>query len=567
MKHVSTTHVAATATLQDVMDRIAANSGLAASRRRDLRSAIISFGKLADKPPGSIQLDLGGLRSILDDSDGSKTHTSAKRRANLRSDLTTAIDASGLHPMLKTGALALDASWKALLDPIPDRRIQNGLSRFARWCSLNGVPPGAVDEAVIRRFADDLGARTLTRNVEHQRPAVVAAWNRLSALKPDLPAISTPASATVLKRVPWKNFPATLLQDLQRYMTWCTVPDPLDDNARATRLAPATVRLRRDQVHSAVTAAVAAGIPSEKLSMLADLVEVETFKVILRKLYKDDGNVLTPYTHGVAGTLIATAKEWVEAPPEHVEALKKLRRKLGTLPTGLTDKNKSFLRRLDDTQLFNSLINLPDELWRRARRGLASSKRPFIDLQTALAIDILLTVPLRMKNLASLSFQHHLHWPNGRGKAAMVVIDGRETKNRAPIEFEIPTQLAERLWIYRTEIAPAITGKRPDSVFVATTGKPRKQGAITVAIEKAVYKNLGIRLTPHQFRHFAAKIVLDANPGAHELVRQLLVHKNLKTTTNYYAGIDTLRAGRAHVDLAMRLKKNFSTSTRKCQRG
>jgi integrase len=48
-----------------------------------------------------------------------------------------------------------------------------------------------------------------------------------------------------------------------------------------------------------------------------------------------------------------------------------------------------------------------------------------------------------------------------------------------------------------------------------------------------------LKLTPHQFRHLAAKIVLDANAGAYELVRQLLGHKNLKTTTNFYAGIDT----------------------------
>ena len=65
-----------------------------------------------------------------------------------------------------------------------------------------------------------------------------------------------------------------------------------------------------------------------------------------------------------------------------------------------------------------------------------------------------------------------------------------------------------------------------------------------------------MKLTPHQFRHLAAKIVLDANPGAYELVRQLLGHKNLKTTTNFYAGIDTRRAGRAHADLIMKIRES-----------
>jgi integrase len=557
MKHVSTYNNVGAATLQDIIDRIASNPDIADTRKRDLRCAVISFGKLADKPLASIPLDLGELRRVLDDTSDASALVSAKRRANRRSDLAAAIDASGLHPMLKTGSLELNRAWKALLDPINDPRIRNGLSRFARWCSLNSISPEAVNETIVDRFVQDLEARTLIRNVDDQRGALVAAWNRLVALKPGLLAIATPACAKALKRVPWEHLPTTFFPDLQEFLAWCTVPDPLDDNARATRLAPTTVRLRRDQVHSAVTAAVAAGVDPEILRSLADLTELGIFKTVMRKLYEDDGSVLTPYTHGVAGTLIAIAKEWAGASVDEIAALKKLRRKLGTLPSGLTDKNKSFLRRFDDTQLFNSLINLPDKLWRGARRGLATSKRPFIDIQTSLAIDILLAIPLRMKNLASLNFRDHLHWPNGRGKPAMLIIEGIETKNGSPIEFEIPTQLADRLWTFRNEITPAVTGKRPDVLFVTTTGKPRTQGAVTVAIEKAVHKNIGVRLTPHQFRHFAAKVILDANPGAHELVRQLLVHKNLKTTTNYYAGIDTLRAGRAHAELVMRLKSEI----------
>jgi integrase len=53
-----------------------------------------------------------------------------------------------------------------------------------------------------------------------------------------------------------------------------------------------------------------------------------------------------------------------------------------------------------------------------------------------------------------------------------------------------------------------------------------------------------VKQTPHQFRHLAAKMILDEHPGAHELVRQM-GHKNAKTATNFYAGIDTRRAGRA----------------------
>src|SRR5260370_40410693 len=41
--------------------------------------------------------------------------------------------------------------------------------------------------------------------------------------------------------------------------------------------------------------------------------------------------------------------------------------------------------------------------------------------------------------------------------------------------------------------------------------------------------------------------------GAYEVVRQFLGHKTLKTTTRFYAGPDTRRAGRAHAELIRRL--------------
>jgi integrase len=214
------------------------------------------------------------------------------------------------------------------------------------------------------------------------------------------------------------------------------------------------------------------------------------------------------------------------------------------------------LRKFDDPRLLDALLQLPDKLWRAARQRLTTSRWPFIDLQTALAIDILLHVPMRMQNLASLTFDTHLHWPQGRRKPALITIRGDETKNDAPLEFEIPTVLAERLQVYRNEIAPGVTGERPDAAFVTFTGKPRTQGALKVAIEKTILRHLGLKMTCHQFRHLAAKLILDENPGAFELVRQLLGHKNLKTTVNSYAGLNTRRAGRPHAELLTKLRES-----------
>jgi integrase len=278
------------------------------------------------------------------------------------------------------------------------------------------------------------------------------------------------------------------------------------------------------------------------------------FKSILRYLWEKDGKKLRAYTHGIAGSLIAIAIEWVRVPDDVLQSLKKMRRKLGAVPFGLTEKNKRLLREFNDPRLLTDLLKLPDRVWRQARRQQTNLSRAFVEMQSALAIDLLLRAPMRMKNLSELTFDRHLYWPQGAGKPALLMISAEETKNKIPLEFEIPSELGDRLLIYRSEIVPRVTGKRPSAVFVTNKGKPRVQPSIALAITKTVRRNLGIKLTPHQFRHLAAKITLDANPGAFELVRELMGHKNMQTTTNFYAGIDTRRAGRAHSKLIDRLK-------------
>jgi integrase len=203
------------------------------------------------------------------------------------------------------------------------------------------------------------------------------------------------------------------------------------------------------------------------------------------------------------------------------------------------------------------LLNLPDKLWRQLTRDLKTSRRGFVELQSGLAIEIELVAPLRMHNLSALVFDEHIQWPNGFDKSAWLVIAAEETKNRIPLEFELPQTLSERLATYRNQIAPRVTGVRPNHLFVAWNGKPRTQATVALAIEKTVLKYVGVRLTPHQFRHLAAKIILDQNPGAYELVRQLMGHKNIQTTIKFYAGIDTGRAGRPHIELVSKLKKDL----------
>ncbi|MCG3773625.1 MAG: hypothetical protein JW395_0434 [Nitrospira sp.] len=54
---------------------------------------------------------------------------------------------------------------------------------------------------------------------------------------------------------------------------------------------------------------------------------------------------------------------------------------------------------------------------------------------------------------------------------------------------------------------------------------------------------------PHLFRHAAAKIFLDARPGEYEVMRQVLRHKSINTTTNFYSGAEAQSASRHFVNV------------------
>jgi integrase len=403
-------------------------------------------------------------------------------------------------------------------------------------------------------------ASTLMRNVRYLHRYIAKRWNWLVAAHPNLKLkrVTFEGSGRNLKRAAWQRLPVSFREDTQRYLDWVSMPDPLAEEARARALRPQTLRLQREHIHSAADAAIAAGVPSESLTSLACLVEPAAFRTILRQRWQNDGRKLSAYTHGIAVTLIAVAAEWCKLSAAAIAVLKDLRKRLGSLPSGLTEKNQALVRIFDDPRLVAELVQLPNRLWHAARRQRPVSRQAFVDLQTALAIDILLHVPMRMQNLSALKFGTHLHWPQGQHKPALITIGRHETKNNVRLEFELATTVADRLRIYRNEIVPAVIGKKTDALFNTETGKPRTQATVATAIQKTIFRHLGVKITPHQFRHLSAKLTLDENPAAYELVRQLLGHTSQKTTTAFYAGLDTRRAGRAHAELLMEIRESGS---------
>src|SRR5262245_24849395 len=215
---------------------------------------------------------------------------------------------------------------------------------------------------------------------------------------------------------------------------------------------------------------------------------------------------------------------------------------------GLTDKNKGFLRQFDDPAVLQRLHDLPDRLWAEVRRQ-PPHFRTLAKAQAALALSILCYIPLRLQNLVPLTFDVHLFVRAQANAISSLEISAPEVKNKTDMAFDIPRRTAKMLIEYRDRIVPKIIGRRSDRLFVNADGSPKSQSTVAWLIKTYARRRAGIVLTSHQFRHLSAKVLLDAEPGSFETVRQLLGHKSLKTTVGAYAGIDSRRAARHHQHL------------------
>jgi len=535
-------------TLADVLDALEdASPDLSPVRIRDLRSAIARFCTLIGEAPGRIALDLAQLRARLNAINPVAAGISPKSFANIRSDLFAAIKASGLKPISPVRQ-SLTEPWLALRARLRTERHRIGLSRLAGYGSAEGIAPNDVNDAMIAGFMESVREASLHRkpNDLHRQTAVI--WNEVACEFSELglSPVSIPSFRPPPRRIDWALLPDSFHKDLEDCLAWCAWTDPFAADARSRPLAAGTVNLRRLQIHAAVTALIASGVEPADITALADLVSAPNFKRIAQQRRKMAEGRENSFNRAMADSLVQIAREWVKTDAATLAELKRLASKLPTPRADLTQKNKRFLRQFDDPLVLQRLRALPAKLWSKVHRNDKPNFRTLALAQAALALEILIYLPIRLQNLISLTFDVHLFLREGPGATSTLDIPAHEVKNKRPIEFDIPPHIARMLIQYRDHIAPKIIGRKPDRLFVNSDGTLKHPQTLSHLIRRIVRKHAGVELSPHQFRHLAAKVLLDDSPGAFELVKQLLGHENLKTTTNAYAGIDTRRAARHH---------------------
>jgi integrase len=158
---------------------------------------------------------------------------------------------------------------------------------------------------------------------------------------------------------------------------------------------------------------------------------------------------------------------------------------------------------------------------------------------------------MRLANLAALNLEENLVRVGGSNGACHIVIPARDVKNEEALEYPLPHVVCEMLDVYLRIFRPSLCRHQSTWLFPGERDGHKTKTTLSGQIIDRIDKELGVRITPHQFRHLAASFILENDPANYEFVRRVLGHTNLQTTINSYVGLETVDAVRKFSAMAL----------------
>jgi site-specific recombinase XerD len=112
-------------------------------------------------------------------------------------------------------------------------------------------------------------------------------------------------------------------------------------------------------------------------------------------------------------------------------------------------------------------------------------------------------------------------------------------KNSRDLEYPLSARTLRLLDLYLDVYRPfLLKGAQSSKLFISWSGRQKTPAELGAQIPKFIRERLDLDVNVHLFRHFAGYVYLIAHPGDYETVRQLLGHKSLRTTIEFYTGLE-----------------------------
>lgn len=507
--------------------------------KMDVKSAVRTVGRLLGAELAEIEADVPSLRRRLEGLSPESAGLTKGRWNNIRSlfgkALALAVDvfpARSKEPVLP--------EWAKILAPLTAGR-RSPLTPLARFLGPRGILPSNVTVADLEAYHDVLVSDRLRSDPEGTWNSIIWSWNACVREFEAWPRVEIErVSRKESYILPWDAFDSAFQVDCEAYLDRLANVDLSADEGPLRAARPATIETRRYQLRVLGSALALSGREASTIRSIADLVTPEGHEKILRFFLDRHDGKTSPQVAQLAGLLRDLAKHWTKVEGPALEKIRRVASKLALPRQGMTKKNRERLSAFDDPATVARYLGLPEQIRRDVEKSKLNDRSRAVLAGVAAAIAIEQMAPIRRKNLAALSITKNLIQ---RGNKLYLVYAEDETKNEIDIEFELPEETVDILAWYVREWRPKLLTEENDALFPGENGKSKNPNTLSIQVTDAIKRYLGIEFHMHLFRHAGGKIFLDSKPGQYEVVRRVLGHKSLATTTSIYTGAETRSAG------------------------
>lgn len=547
--------------LNDVLEKVSADTELEAQRRRNIRSSIRALGNLMNRNLSYLPAHPGFYRKMFKDLHPEQCSLSKSRIANIKSDVLFALKRVGCIDGARTYMASLTDEWQILWDLAASAgRLRLYVSRFMRFCSARSILPDQVDDVVADQLRQALIEESFVKDPVTTHKSILRTWNKLVDQVPEWPQIRLIISNDRDDyTIPLDRFPKSFRDELDGMVDQWSGKDILDDDGPEKPLAARTIKTRLYRIRQIVTGLVLSDHDIAAITSVSVITKIENVKTALRFHLERAGGQTTAQIFDLAVLIKTLAKHWVRVDEEHLDAIKDLCSRVKPSGEGLTDKNRRRLRQFDDQKNVRLLLDFPYQETERALKADQGRRLDAVRVQIALAVGILTMMPVRAANLVGLHLDRHIQRTReGKNGVVHIVIPGHEVKNGEDLEFELPGEVVELLDLYLRDFRPRLAD--PENRWLFPGQDPGSHKAIMTMgeqISKRVFKETGLHVNLHLFRHICAKLYLDCMPGNYEVVRRLLGHRSSETTIRFYAGMESKSASRHYDEVILQLRKDL----------
>jgi len=489
----------------------------------------------------------------------------------------------GVHAETGTGLNTLAPAWQELMDRIEQPERKRGLVRFFRFLTVVLIAPAEVTTHALEDFAFWLDDVTLTDDIPPLVRRTASNWTWAMREIPGWPQVELrrPGMRDEFT-TPLDRFPDSFQQDVDRFLEGLRghrlggvyrAPGAVFRAAgqdgrgakapRSRAQSPRTIKTRAEQIRAAAAALLQQGVPLESMTSLRDLVSpperprqilefhLDRLKARMTAAGRRDANAAeddptSGYVAALAEVLRMIAVHHVGLPEPEIEEILHLRAAVRPETQGTMNETVARkLRALNEPDTLAMLLHLPAEWMRRLPELQLRPRDAALVAMYATALEILLAVPLRRRNLIELEIERHLVIDHRTGAVTGLDIPAAATKTRKqPIVWDFTPRVAAMIGTYISKYRPLLAGGDNRFLFPGLGDRHRDPGDFANELSTRVERELGTDFNLHLVRHLTAWRLLKRIPGAYELVSRVLGHASPKTTITYYCGLEMIFAVR-----------------------